>query len=70
MWRSYIVIKVLSITKEVEFINKRKFATLTLYKNKETFEIYVATLLIALKIPIYPFQAGQLALLMANKALI
>ena len=61
-WRSYSVVKVLSIVGWVELINKYKFVQTTLNKNSETFVMYVSALK-ALGLPIYPPHAPMLAVL-------
>ena len=53
--KSYITTEVLFITKKVELINKKEFTAAILSKNVEMFVIYVATLLIALKMQVYFF---------------
>lgn len=43
-YTSYTIIDVLSITNRIEYIDKRKFAKIALYKNFETFVMYVIAL--------------------------
>lgn len=69
VWRNYIVVEALSTTKKVEFINKNKLSALILDKNKETFVIYITTLLIAPKMLICLSLIAQLLLFLASKAL-
>lgn len=54
IWRSYISTKALSIARQVEFIDKYKFARIVLYKNSEIFIMYISAL-VALKLVIYTF---------------
>lgn len=50
-WRSYIPVKALLITKQVEMIDKKKYAKIALDKNIKAFVMYIA--LIIFKISIY-----------------
>ena len=43
IWRSYIITKALPTIKQVEFINKKKFAKVALDENFKTFIIYMAS---------------------------
>ena len=43
-WRSYITAKTLPTTKQVEIIDKRKFAKTALDKNVEVFVVYMTSL--------------------------
>lgn len=43
-WRSYIIAKPLLTTKQIEFINVKKFAKIALDKDFETFVIHVSVL--------------------------
>lgn len=70
IWRSYIAAKALLTTKRVELIDRKDFATIILDENKEIFILYIATLLAAPKMTIYLFQIAQIALLLAEKALV
>lgn len=44
IWRSYTPIKILSITKQVQIIEQKKFAIIVLNPDKETFVMHVAYL--------------------------
>lgn len=47
-WRLYTTAKALPTTKQVELINKKKFAKMVLDKNLEIFMIYVIALEVSL----------------------
>lgn len=40
-WKSYIIVEALSITSQVELINKKKIAKAAIDKNPKTFVIYI-----------------------------
>lgn len=65
-----MAVEALPTTKKVELISKKDFAAVALDKTKQTFVIYITTLLAALIIAIHPFQVSKIALLLANKVLI
>lgn len=44
MWKYYTIGKVLLTTKQINFIDKKKFAKAVLNKESKTFMIYVAAL--------------------------
>ena len=58
-WRFYTTAKVLSTTKWVEFINKKKFAKAALDVELETFVMYIVVLE-ALGMTIHPSQIAQI----------
>ena len=59
IWRRYIATKALPTTQGVKFINQKKFATVTLYINSETFVIYLAALdLKGTNMAVHPFQVA------------
>lgn len=64
IWRFYIATKALPITKQVELINKNKFAKAALYEDFKIFVVHIAALeaLLASMI-IYPSQTTQIAIL-------
>lgn len=43
-WRLYILVKALSINKQIEIFNKIKFTKVVLVKDFETFLVYIAAL--------------------------
>ena len=64
-WRSYTITKTLPTTKQVELINKKKFAKVALDKKSETFFIHMALLNL---IPgIYPDRTAQITSLLIKK---
>lgn len=67
-WRSYIPAKVLLTTKQVDIINKKKYAKAALNKNIKTFVVYMAYK--SAKMSIYSAQKAQIALLVAEKVII
>ena len=67
-WGFYITTKALPTTKQIELINKKKFAKTILDENFETFVIYVASFNLALRIS--PNRAAQIASLLAKKVMI
>lgn len=70
-WMSYITIKTLPSTSQVELMDKRKFAKVAWDKNSKIFVIHVAALVVtrANAIKVYSSRAPQLALLQWDKAL-
>lgn len=68
IWRSYCLAKVLSITKWVQIINKKKFAIANLDLDKKSIFVYVAYL--DTKILIYPAWEAQIVLLITEKVAI
>ena len=54
-WRTYSIVEALPTTRQVEFIDKHKFARAALDKNVETFVIHVAALE-AVKLAIHPLK--------------
>lgn len=77
IWRSYSITKVLSTTKWVELIDKKKFAKTVLDKESETFVVYVTALEAPIiEMRIHTFRATQIisgdpiqiAILKQNKA--
>lgn len=68
IWKTYTTIKTLSFTSQIKLINKKKFTKVVLYKNSETYIIYMIALNI-LKATIYLSCAAQMALLYWDKAL-
>ena len=64
-WKIYITKEALSTTRQVEFINQKKFAKAALDKNIKDFAIYIS--FFGLRIIIYPVKKAQKALLLAKK---
>lgn len=62
-----MTIKALFTIKKVEFICKRKFATLALDKNKKTFIVYIFNLLVTQTMTIYLVKKAQITLLLVYK---
>lgn len=65
IWRCYITIDILSITKTIEFFEKREFITIVLNKNTKIFEIYIIFLKIMIihlvwKIEIFLLQVNKI----------
>ena len=67
IWKFYITAKALSTTKQVEPINIKKFAKVTLNENFEIFIVQVASLILAQAPGIYPDRAVQIALLLTKE---
>lgn len=44
IWRSFTIVKALSISNQVELINKREFTKIRLNKNSKIFVMYVVVL--------------------------
>lgn len=65
-WRFYTIAEALSITKQVEFISKKKSAKTALDKNIEAFVVYVTSLSLSL-MSIYLAKKAQIVLLLARK---
>lgn len=60
----------MSITKQVELINKKEFAKAALNKNIKTFVIYILFPYLGLKNLIHNLKKTQIALLLIKKAII
>ena len=67
-WRSYIIEKALSTTRQVELINKKEFAKTVLDGNAEAFIMHIVSF--TLKKTIHLAQKGQIALLLPEKVTI
>lgn len=61
-WRSYIIAEILSITSQVELIDKKKFAKVVLYKNSKILVVHIAAWE-TIDIAIYLSQVTQIAAL-------
>lgn len=61
-WRSYTTARALPITRQIELIDKYKFAKATLYENSEMYVVYIATLK-ASKLIVNPSRTFLLAML-------
>lgn len=65
--KSYTTLEILSTTKKIELINKRKFAITALDKNAKTFMVYVTILLAILIMQVHFFYQAQIGLLFTFK---
>lgn len=63
----YIVVEILSITRQIELIEKNEVAIATFNLENKTFVVYIASLTIS---NVHSFYKAQIALLKANKAFI
>ena len=63
-WRSYTTAEALPTTKQVEPINKKKFAKVTLDENSKIFVIHVASHNLTPAPRIYPDRVAQIAFLL------
>ena len=69
IWRFYTTAEALPTTKQVELINKKKFAKTTLDEELETFVIHIAALkALLVRITIHPSQKAQISALIQDKA--
>ena len=64
-WRTYTIAKILSTTKQVELINKKKFAKAALDEKSETFVIRIASF--NLVSGIHPDREAQIVFLLTKK---
>ena len=70
IWKRYIAIKALFITKKIKLINKKKFAVIALDADNKIFIMHIAVLNIkSIIIAVYLSQIAQIRLLKANKVL-
>ena len=66
-WRSYTNGDVLSTTKQVKLIEKKKFATAVLDPEHEAFVVHVASLSIDLSDEVHPLKRAEIAYLKADE---
>lgn len=69
-WKTYTIVKTISISKRVELIDKYDYIQAVLEENSETFVVHVATLevLKSAELAIYPSWLGQILTKVAQLA--
>ena len=67
VWRTYMAAEVLPMTRRVEIIDKKEFATTALNADNETFVVHVAALAEPTTMPIYSSYQAQVAVLMSEE---